>query len=204
MEKLRYLILRGGSRLPLMSTLTNATNATGRNFVFSKGYTIQGVPKNALSELPFVKPGLRVNGLPLPVGCFPGSARPCTLKPSFEKRQFRKCFSLGHPVERRYLQYFRDMVKYLVDFKYFFLAIFLSFFGKKDNNPNKRKMANFEDSGGKERLPSIERPQIAASAPVPPIWRAQSLEPPSHSEASLPSRSEWRTTQHPQSCPHFT
>ena len=74
-----------------------------RNFVFSKGYTIQGVPKNALSELPFVKPGLRVNGLPLPVGCFPGSARPCTLKPSFEKRQFRKCFSLGHPVERRYL-----------------------------------------------------------------------------------------------------
>ena len=59
-----------------MSTLTNATNATGRNFVFSKGYTIQGVPKNALSELPFVKPGLRVKGLPLPVGCFPGSARP--------------------------------------------------------------------------------------------------------------------------------
>ena len=139
MEKLRYLILRGGSRLPLMSTLTNATNATGRNFVFSKGYTIQGVPKNALSELPFVKPGLRVKGLPLPVGCFPGSARPCTLKPSFEKRQFRKCFSLGHPVERRYLQYFRGMVKYLVDFKYFFLAIFLSFFWKERQQSQQEK-----------------------------------------------------------------
>ena len=77
-----------------MLTPANATNATWRNFVFSKGYTIQGVPKNALSELPFVKPGLRVNGLPLPVGCFPGSGRPTTLTPIFAKWQFRKCVFL--------------------------------------------------------------------------------------------------------------
>ena len=192
----RLLTLRGGERAGVSPTIDFDANQRDQ-FVFSKGYTIQGVPKKRTFWIAVCGTGFE--------GKWPSTASwllswQCKANyphTHFRKMAIQKVRFFRHPLEGRCLQYF-DTVKYV------FLAIFLSFWGKKDNNPNKRKMANFEDSGGKERLPSIERPQIAASAPVPPIWRAQSREPPSHLEASFPSRSEWRTIWHPQSCPHFT
>ena len=140
------MTLRGGERAGVSPTIDFDANQRDQ-FVFSKGYTIQGVPKNALSEFAVCGTGFE--------GKWPSTASwllswqwkanyPHT---HFSKMAIQKVRFFRHPLEGRCLQYFRDPVKYV------FLAIFLSFFGKKDNNPNKRKMANFEDSGGKRGCP---------------------------------------------------
>ena len=54
---------------------------------------VQRVSQKTLSELLFCE-----CGLPLPVKQPTSSGRPGTLKPGFAKRQFKKCFFLGHSV----------------------------------------------------------------------------------------------------------